>query len=176
MPKRIERDRVRPVPGAFGLEKSKNSRECRNNPNLHYLTKTCCYSNHLYIYVEEEYGYASYLWVYPGTPEELVEDWCNRRVPWNSPNWLGYRFRGEVDQVDFRTTWDFRGRPWPRDLELVLSGTDEVVEGFSHISHFDGNIHIHEEDDSYLKVGYYEVRGVREPVVTVHLLDALAAL
>ena len=69
-----------------------------------------------------------------------------------------------------------RGQPFPRTLTLVLSDTGEVIEGFSHISHFDGSAHFHMEDDSSLKVGYYEVRGFKDPEVIVHVLDALAAL
>lgn len=176
MPKYVERDRVRPVPGAFGLERSKESWERRHRPNAQYLTRTGYYADKLYIYVEEEYGYRSYLWVYPGTPKELVEDWCCRRVPWNSPNWWGHRFRGEFDAVDFTTIKADRYKPYPRRLELILNESREVFDGFNHLGDFDGRAHFHEEDDSYLKIDYYEVRGSREPEVIIHVLDALAAL
>ena len=182
MPSHDERSWMRPIPGAFGLERSKEAWERRNRPNAQYLTRTGVYASHLYIYVEEEYGYASFLWIYPGTPKELVDDWCNRRTPWGSGlspsggSLPGKRFRGEFDPVDFTTMKADREKEWPRRLELVLCPTGETIEGFSHISDFDGNCHIHEEDDSYLKVGYYEVNGVREPEVSFAVLDAIAAL
>ena len=171
MPKYGERTWVFPVPGAYGLERSKQEWERRNRPNAQYLTRTGYYADKRYIYGEEEYGYASYLWVYPGTPEELVEDWCNRRTPWNRPE-----FKGEFDPVDFQTIDADREKPFPRRLELVLRWSGEVIEGFSHLSHFDGEIHIHEQDDSYLKVGFYEVEGIRPAAVTYLVLDALAAI
>jgi len=176
MPKYVERDKVRPIPGAFGLERSKEAWEKRNRASAGYLSCSRRYSNHLYIFVEEEYGYRSYLWVYPGEAEELVEDWCNGRTPWGNRNGLGRRFKGEFDAVEFESPESERGLPWPRSLQLVLCETGEVFEGFRHLSDFDGSAHIHEEEDSALRVGYYEVRGVREPKVTIHVLDALAAI
>lgn len=183
MPKHVERDHVVVVPGAFGLDQSKGRWERRNRPNAQYLTRTGVYANQLYIYISEEYGYASYLWVYPGTPKELVEDWCAQRVPWSCgplvavPDSLEhYRFRGEFEPVNFRSIEADRETPFPRRIELILQWTGEVIEGFSHIDHFDGNAHIHEEEDSDLRVGFYEVTGIREPKVNILILDALAAI
>jgi hypothetical protein len=177
MPKYVEERQAKyPVPGAFGLERSKEEWERRNRPNDQYLTRTGVYADKLYIYVDIEYGYASFLWVYPGTAKELVEDWCCRRVPWNSPNWLGHKYRGEFDPVSLQTVEADRGNLYPRRLELILDESEEVIEGFRHISDFDGTAHSHEEDDTCLKVGYYEVRGAREPEVIIHVLDALASL
>lgn len=176
MPRYVERDKVRPIPGAFGLERSKEEWQRRHRPDAMYLHRTGFYGNHLYIHVDEEYGYNSFLWVYPGTVEELVEDWCQRRVPWSLPTPRG-RFRGEFDPVDFCTPWHERSLPWDkRTLELIHTETGQVIPGFHRVSDFDGNAHFHEEDDSYLKVDYYEVNGFRNPIVTIHVLDALAAI
>jgi len=173
MPKHIERTWVFPLPGAFGLEQSKVEWERRNRPNAHYLTRTGYYADKLYVYVSEEYGYASYLWVYPGTPEELVDDWCGCKTPF----WGRSKYRGEFDRVSLHTPEHKRGLPYQQgSLQLVLCNTDEVIEGFSHISHFDGEVHIHEQDDSYLKIGFYEVHGIRPAEVTYLVLDALAAI
>jgi len=183
MPKYLERSRVFHVPGAFGLDQAKDRWERRCRPNAQYLTKTGAYANQLYIYISEEYGYASYLWVYPGTHKELVDDWCAGRVPWSCGQLAGvpeplehHRFRGDFDPVRFQTIQCDRSKPWPRRLELILQETDEVIEGFSHMDHFDGNAHIHMEDDSDLKIGFYEVSGIREPKVHILVLDALAAI
>jgi len=147
-----------------------------------YLNRTGPYANRLYVYVQEEYGYASYLWVYPGTPKELVDDWCNQRTPWAKADFSDgcipppgpYLFRGEFDLADFRSIEEDRKSPWPRRMVLYLSGTSEVVEGFAHISDFDGSAHVHEEDDSGLRVGRYEVKGLLEPRVSYDVLGALS--
>jgi len=85
MPKHVERERF-PVPGAFGLERSKERSEenwlRRTQSNWDYLNRAGSYQDHLYIYVEEEYGYRSHVWTYPGTAQELVEDWCAGLTPW----------------------------------------------------------------------------------------------
>jgi hypothetical protein len=180
MPKYVERDWMVSKPGAFGVDKFNEDWERRCRPNAQYLTQTGAYANHLYVYVEEEYGYSSYLWVYPGTAKQLVADWVARQVPWNNSlrrrEWWAPNYKGEFDRVRFQTAESERGRPFPRKLELVLCETNEVIEGFSHIGNFDGQAHVHEEDDSYLKVGYYEVFGVRDPKVNILVLDALAAI
>jgi len=111
------------------------------------------------------------MWVYPGTSKELVEDWCNRRTPWSRGE-----FKGEFDAVYFQTVEAYRSKPFPRKLRLTLAETGEVIEGFTHIEDFDGDAHVHEEDDSFLKIDYYEVSGIREPKVNILVLDALAAI
>jgi len=173
MPKyREERQLKAPVPGAFGLGANGDARDM----DLWQLTqRQARYRDRLYIFVEEEYGYASYLWTYPGTPEELVDDWCAGRVPWSGPLDKPL-YRGEFNPAAFHTHEANRGMPYPRSLELRLTETNQVVEGFSHISHFDGIAHYHEEDDSHLRVGFYEVNGFRKPEVVFHVLDALAAI
>jgi len=35
----------------------------------------------LYIYVDEEYSYRSYLWIYPGNIKSLVDDWVAGKTP-----------------------------------------------------------------------------------------------
>lgn len=175
MPKHVERDRVHPLPGAFGLERSKSDWERRTRPRDHYLTRRGRYSDYLYVLVEEEYGFLTFLWVYPGTAEELVEDWCVGRVPWICRR--GGPIRGEFDSVMLQRPQAARGLPWGGgSLELTLLKTGEVFEGLGRIEDFDGIAHYHEEEDSYLKVGFYEVNGVMDPMVTVRVLDALAAI
>ena len=135
VPKYVERDKVRPIPGAYGLERSKVEWERRNRRNAQYLTQTGYYADKLYIYADIEYGYAAYLWIYPGSPKELVDDYVANRVPWTLN-----KFKGECDPVAFRTPQSERGKSFPRKLELILIETDQVIEGFNHISHFDGEV------------------------------------
>lgn len=150
--------------------------ERRNRPMGPYLEHRGFYADHLYIYVEEEYGYASFIWVYPGTAEELVTDWVEGRVPWRGPRHR-YPYRGEFDAARFETPESERGLPWDqRTLQLVHWETKQVFPGYHRRQHLDGHAHVHDEDDSYLKVDYYEVRGIRSPKVELLVLDALAAI
>jgi hypothetical protein len=172
MPKYAERDRVRPIPGAFGKERTKED-WARVSPRAQHLAQRGIYEDYLYVLVEEEYGFLTFLWVYPGTAKELVDDWCDGVVPWRS--WKGRHWRGEFDPVHFMRPKEFYGKPYNGPLELSLVETQEVFEGRGCFEDFDGHAHYHEEDDSYLKVGFYEVNGVMNPMVTFHALDALVA-
>lgn len=171
MGKYIEQDTERSVPGAFG---NGSPRGIRRSPTawVNYLNRKVSYLNDLYIYVEEEYGYRAFLWIYPGDKEALVDDWVKGRTPWL----VDYDHKGEFIPVDFTTCASDRYKPYPRKLELVACDSGQVIKGFSELAHFDGLAHIHEEDDSYLKIEYYEVRGIKHPKVEMHILDALAAI
>jgi hypothetical protein len=165
---------------------SREEWERRNRADADFLDGTGVYQNALRIYVDEEYGYREWLWTYPGTIKELVEDWkeglrplrarsrCRHRTYIKYGQWS--TFRGEFDRITWRVWGNRRyGRPTLSD-HPVISETGEQVVCLEYPDSFHGQAHIHDEDDSYLKIGYYELYGLREVTEKIHVLDALAAI
>lgn len=174
-----------PAPGAFGYDKKRQVDQFLRRADKDFLDGTGHYANHLRILVEEEYGFRDWLWTYPGTIQQLVEDWKEGRRP-ISPSRraatnYGYSefrwYKGELDEVY-----------WDRDYYVGSDGEEHVhrwlslVETGAHIGFarteddFDGLAHVHEEHDSWLKVGYYELYGLEFIREEIHVLDALADL
>lgn len=161
MPKyREERELTRPIPGAHGLERSKEEWEKRCRPNAAFLSGTGHYADHLRILISEEYGYREWLWTFPGTVEEVIEEWKAGRVPGICSR---RRIKGEVDRVDWRADPDGEAHR----AVLTLWDTGEVVECIRYVHRIqpwpgaaDGVAHVHEFDDSELKIGHYRVEGL----------------
>jgi hypothetical protein len=198
MPIYMEERDLRPVPGAFGITMRREEWERLNRPDRDFLDGTGPYKNHLRIHIDEEYGYKEWLWTYPGTVRELVEDWKAGYRPvfgrhsWNwSWKWSSELerkgFRGELDEI----TWKEYSLPSPglqtgvlrslpsrrqRSEHPIIVETGQPVTFLTDIDSFHGEAHIHQEDDSWLKVSYYELYGLREVKEIIHVLDALASL
>lgn len=51
----------------------------------------------LIILMNEEYGYREWCWSYPGTEEELIEDWKRGLIPFFSEN-----YQGKIEQIKDR--------------------------------------------------------------------------
>jgi hypothetical protein len=86
------------------------------------------------IYVEEEYGYRQWEWLYPGTPDELIADWKAGVAPLNffdpSRKDPAKPFKGELVEIE----------------AAIIYGDDKKPVGF------DAHAHVHEPDDSFLAV------------------------
>ena len=83
----------------------------------------------LIIPVDEEYGYRLWYWVYPGTEEELIQDWKKGNAPLNFFDPSKGGFQGKMVSAE---DW----REWFDVLEV------------SEIS-----CHVHEDWDTSLTVG-----------------------
>lgn len=86
------------------------------------------------VFVEEEYGYRSWLWEYPGTPETLVTDFKSGRFPsdfFDPSEGAGEAYPGTMTQVD-------------------MNDEAPPIEDDPRLGAF---IHTHEWDDTYLLVG-----------------------
>jgi hypothetical protein len=117
------------------------------------------------IFVDEEYGWKYHRWDYPGTSEDLREDWKAGRIP---PG-LGYvrsepGFRGTIEEIEPM------GEFWAR-LEIETAGMSDdeadafmaaneerIMEGLGgewarFLAGFGAQADIHEEDDSALSIG-----------------------
>jgi hypothetical protein len=173
MPKYTEpRETSRPVPGAFGHESSRAEWERRHRPNHSFLSGTGVYANHLRILIDEEYGYRDWLWTVNATIDEIVTIWCSKRSPFQSG-------RGDFDEV----FWDFDTSP----PSLMLKKTNERIECLWQphklapvFGGADGLAHHHEEEDSYLRIGYYDIRGIGPTAdvrfIPERVLDELAKI
>lgn len=175
MPKYVERDKVRPIPGAFGLERSKEEWERRYRPMGSFYDGTGKYRHALRILIDEEYGYREWLWTYFGTVEELVADWKAGRRPvsfWGAAKGGGWK--GELDQVHWSAREDGVSR-------LYLVETGEIIGCITRYwvhepGGPDGTAHVHEQDDSSLRIRYYELHGLDPVTEKIHVLDAMAAI
>lgn len=93
----------------------------------------------LRIYLDVEYGYKSWYWFYPGTEEELIEDWKNGKAPLYSFDPSVGGFKGEMEEVEEEDLWEW--------LEGCGQGSNAI------------KAHVHDEDDTYLSVDgkiYYQ--------------------
>lgn len=180
-----------PVPGAFGFDKERQVQQFKRRADKDFLDGTGHYKDHLRIHVEEEYGFHDWLWTYPGTIKQLVQDWKDGRRPISpsrrvARNAFAYSGRGFFDGELDAIQWDrdyYMGSDgeehcyrWP-----CLAETGAELRFASHYTRrgnkhdgFDGHAHIHEESDSFLMIGYYELRGLERVEETIEVLDALA--
>lgn len=89
----------------------------------------------MFIFVDEEYGVRSWLWEYPGTPEELIADWKAGLGPFLLPK--STKMRGTIKQVSQRTNPGLS----PEDIQgyaMVGGVTEDVfleVQGFPALPH-----------------------------------------
>lgn len=179
-----ERERG-PIPGAFGYDRELQIKQFQRRADAAFLDGTGHYKNHLRIHIEEEYGYRDWLWTYPGTILELVADWKAGRRPIGGMGLRSYSrgysgegrrgFSGEIDLV----YWDrdyYMGSNGEECVyrRLVLAETHATITCIQTNDDFDGYAHVHEEEDSYLHVGYYKLTGLDEIHETIEVLDALA--
>lgn len=185
MPKYVERDWTRAVPGAFGYHRADDDWEYRHRADAHFLNGTGIYKGWLRIYIEEEYGYRDWIWTYPGTVKELIADWKRGRRPVCPTYYLQYDgrggaftdWKGEVDQISWRPLVRTPpGETIPSFFRPVLVETGAEISCVSDRSSFDGQAHVHEEDDSHLFISYYELHGLRDVKEIIHVLEALASL
>lgn len=178
---------LQPIHGAFGFDKALQVGEFMRRADKDFLDGTGRYKGLLRIHIEEEYGFRDWLWTYPGTIKQLADDWKEGRRP-VSPSCRVARgvhaytgrnyFDGELDEIF-----------WDRDYYLSDDGEEHVhrwpvlvtnqeqlrfVQRKTKYNGFDGYAHIHEQDDSYLHVGYYKLTGLDDVGETIDVLDALA--
>lgn len=181
-----------PVPGAFGFDKQQQVQHFRRRADKDFLDGTGHYAGYLRIHVEEECGYRDWLWTYPGTIKQLVQDWKDGRRPISPSRRVarnyhaaysgrGY-FDGELDEI----YWDrdyYMGADgeehvyrWPclAETGAALNFATNYARRRTEHNGFDGFAHIHQQDDSYLSISYYELRGLDDVEETVAVLDALA--
>ena len=81
----------------------------------------------LKVVIEEEYGYRYWTWAYPGSEQELINDFKEGKIPL-----VCISFKGEIDQVEEKLEEDF------------------YFNEFYNTSN--PKMHIHDDDDSWLKV------------------------
>ena len=191
MPKYVEEREVMPVPGAFGVTMALSDWIRAHRADADFYNGDGRYKHCLRIYLEEEYGYREWLWTYPGTAEELVEDWAAGNRPlapryqgrgWSRPGWRP-DYRGDFDEITWRPNY-CRQRPDPWIVEhlgdytmgtgrretsiyplLIQTGYPVLcIEGRDG---FDGTAHVHEDEDSVLNVSYFRVRGLHNPEVEI---------
>ena len=91
----------------------------------------------LKIYVEEEYGFRNWVWMFPGSIPELVAEWKAGRAPLNyfDPS-LG-KLKGEFTEF---------GLDCPNDVSFYAD-LDNLRRSA------DAYIHTHELEDTYLGIG-----------------------
>lgn len=179
----IDERELRVIPGAFGFDKELQVKQFMRRADKHFLDGTGHYKNQLRILIAEEYGFRDWLWTYPGTIQELVADWKAGRRPLYPGRYArhgqattGLRcFSGEIDLVywdrDYYMGADREEHVYRR---LVLAETQSTIDCIRNENDLDGTAHVHEEDDSYLRVGYYELRGLDDVIEHIEVLDALA--
>jgi len=113
----------------------------------------------LKIFIEEEYGYAYHTWNFPGSVEELIAEWKAGRIP-HVGYVFGKEFRGTCEPVE---TPEFEPYPGVSDEEYLANpdkypDKEEDLQELCRmwevfLSRYDAECHIHEEDDSSLKIG-----------------------
>lgn len=132
------------------------------------------------IFIDEEYGYREWTWDFPGTVEELIAEWKAGRIP---P--VGYvhgrEFRGTCEPADTPRPDPYLGvteemyladpdkydeayLSSPESLENI-EDTDEFREYCKlwevFFSKYDAECHVHEEEDSVLRIKDGEGKVVR---------------
>lgn len=90
------------------------------------------------IQITEEYGYREWVWEFPGTLAELVEDWRNGRVP---------LLKDHLTKEQTRPIPPYRGK-----LIRLTSKINPNEE-------WDAYAHIHMMDDTYLEINGVTVHG-----------------
>ena len=83
------------------------------------------------ILIEEEYGYRHWNWLYPGTKEELIDDWKNKKIPFLY-HFHHENFSGNLIEVMSETGWKKFQNEWRRVLSIKC--------------------HIHEWEDSWIEI------------------------
>ena len=122
-------------------------------------------SKPLRIWIEEEYGFAEYVWTYPGTKREFITDWINGLSPYRENH------KGEMIQVHL----DTRNRGAPGSI--CVKDLEGNVQPEIHVDQFDGRIHYHEQEDSTLHIGGYVILGLpghtnADVVMLLGMIDA----
>lgn len=87
----------------------------------------------LRILLEEEYGYRTWLWEYPGTKEQLIADWKAGRAPMNffDPS-QGKAFIGTMTEILHITAlpvWDYYAHTH-EDSDTYLDVADVHIPGY----------------------------------------------
>ncbi len=103
------------------------------------------------VYIDEEYGWKLWVWTYPGTPEELVADWKAGRVPA-----LGYLQKsGGFRSLSLERLEEPKcgNGPWAGEEEEAEWYEAMRAEWDRIMGTMDAFCHLHEEDDSWLKIG-----------------------
>lgn len=113
----------------------------------------------LRIFVNEEYGYASHTWNFPGTVDELIAEWKAGRIP-HVGYVFGKEFMGSLEPAE---TPHFDPYPGVSDEEYFNNpdkypDKDEDIEELcrmwdAFLAKYDGECFVHEETDSWLNVG-----------------------
>lgn len=101
----------------------------------------------LVVAVQEEYGYREWLWVYPGTVEELRADWEAGRAPTNFFNPRNGNYRGTMVLI--------ADEDWNEEGEAITNpyGTRDELDAVSWAASRAGlSAHVHVEDDTYLNI------------------------
>lgn len=97
----------------------------------------------LTVFIDEEYGYMMHRWLYPGTKKELINDFRKGRIPVHV----------------------FNSTTHPEQAQ----GTCERYHGrMSEFGHHDALMHIHEAEDSFLRLVTIESDGVKSWNKTWH--------
>ena len=86
----------------------------------------------LRILLEEEYGYRTWLWEYPGTKEQLIADWKAGRAPMNFFDPSQGNFEGTMTEILYITALpvcDYRAHTHEdHDTYLEIEGV--VIPGY----------------------------------------------
>lgn len=116
----------------------------------------------LRIWFEEEYGYRNYIWTYPGTKRQLINDYVAGKAP------LKEKYNGLLTEVQIVLR---NRKPGIKTFDIV--DRDDVVHPEQDPNNdFDGKIHYHELRDSFLKIDGVHLEGLPGHVT----LDAVTAL
>lgn len=118
----------------------------------------------LRIWFEEEYGYRNYIWIYPGTKRELINDYVAGKAPFRE------NYNGFLTEISIESRIR---KPGVNYIEFV--DHDGEVQPERAIADFDGEIHYHEQDDSFLKIDGVHLEGLPGRV-TLDTVTALALI
>lgn len=102
----------------------------------------------LRIYIDEEYGYRAWLWKYPGTLDQLISAWEAGYAPLNFFDPRLGEFEGDLLPLTCET-WpllDFWDRMGANTAQELLTKCDAYA-------------HVHDDDDTYLKIGDERIPG-----------------
>lgn len=117
----------------------------------------------LKIYLDEEYGHRGWLWTFPGSKEELIEDWKNSKAPLNFFDPSIGDYKGTMEKFnDFlfdKPKYKLLMEPYPESADEwnawhnsdpIKTLWEERDKEFDALYPIQG--HIHWVDDTWLKV------------------------